>query len=167
MVDGTSPERPVSGDAARAIAWGDELRAVHRRLRDALELARESLEGTDPPGDPTADLLIYCRGFCAALDGHHRSEDSALFPEIVAARPDLEPVIANLRRDHSMIDHLIQGLRAAMDRGLSTEEQIRHLDGIEAVMETHFGYEERQLIAVLDAVVGGSADRKTLFGAIA
>ena len=166
-MDGPSPTRPVSGDGARAVAWGDELRAVHRRLRDALELARESLEGADPPGDPTADLLVYCRGFCAALDGHHRSEDSALFPEIVAARPDLQPVIDNLRRDHSMIDHLIQGLRAAMDRGLSTEEQIAHLDGIEAVMETHFRYEERQLIAVLDAVVENSADRNRLFGAIA
>lgn len=32
----------------------------------------------------------------------------------------------------------------------SREELLRHLDGIEAVMETHFRYEEKKLIDVLD-----------------
>jgi hypothetical protein len=78
-----------------------------------------------------------------------------------------------------MIEHLIGGLDQALTRGAPAEETLRHLDGIEAVMETHFRYEERQLVAVLDASPGlgshGSgaqdlgaqdlgADRQRLFG---
>lgn len=129
------------------MAWADELRRVHARLREALELAYDG----DSELDTEKDLLLYCRGFCVALDGHHRAEDAALFPAIVAARPDLAPVIATLSQDHSMIDHLIAGLKLALDEGVSAEEKRRHLDGIGAVMETHFRFEERKLIEVLEA----------------
>jgi len=50
-----------------------------------------------------------------------------------------------------MIDHLIAGLRLALDAGISAEEKRRHLDGIGAVMETHFRFEEKKLIEVLEA----------------
>jgi len=129
------------------VAWADELRRVHARLREALELAYDG----DSDLDTEKELLLYCRGFCAALDGHHRSEDATLFPAIVAARPDLAPIIATLSQDHSMIDHLIAGLRLALDAGISAEEKRRHLDGIGAVMETHFRFEEKKLIEVLEA----------------
>jgi hemerythrin-like domain-containing protein len=150
----------------RLVAWGDELRKVHERLRNALDIARESLE-TDEPQQSPRDLLLYCWGFCTALKGHHRSEDASMFPMIVAVRPDLAPVIDNLVRDHSMLDHLIGGLEVALSSGASKEESLRHLDGIEAVMETHFGYEERQLIAVLNALTDDTPDKNELFGPIA
>jgi hypothetical protein len=134
-------------DAGRVIAWAEELRRVHGRLRESLELAYDGYSDLDTE----KDLLLYCWGFCVALDGHHRSEDAALFPAIVAARPDLAPVIAALSQDHSMIDHLIAGLKTALEAGLSTEEKRRHLDGIGAVMETHFRFEEKKLIEVLEA----------------
>jgi hypothetical protein len=152
-------------DAGRVVAWAGELRRVHRRLREALELAYDG----DSDLDTEKDLLLYCWGFCVALDGHHRSEDAALFPAIVAARPDLAPVIAKLSQDHGMIDHLIAGLRRALETGISREEKRRHLDGIGAVMETHFGYEERQLIAVLEAAerLELGTDTTRVLGAIA
>ena len=158
------PSRPVSESipSDRLIAWGDELRAVHRKLRKALALARTSL---DEGGDvaPTDDLLLFCRGFCGALTGHHRSEDGALFPEVLRVRPDLAPVIAKLSQDHNMIDHLIGGLEKAVAQSPSAEVAHRHLDGIEAVMETHFRYEELKLLEVLNAM-GGDHDRERLFG---
>lgn len=170
---------PFSAD--RVVAWGDELRRVHVQLRRALALAREAVEdvadGTAPEGGggseggPAAarELLLFCHGFCLALSGHHRAEDGALFPQVVAAHPELAPVVAKLTQDHSMIEHLIGGLDAALTRGAPAEETLRHLDGIEAVMETHFRYEERQLVAVLDASpsLGAQdlgADRQRLFG---
>lgn len=54
--------------------------------------------------------------------------------------------------DHNMLEHLIGRLTAAMDSGAGPDELHRHLDGISAVMETHFRYEESQLLVILDAL---------------
>ena len=133
------------GDVSRLIAWHRELSAAHARLRAALELAQDSL--TDPAA--SRDLLLYCLGFSTALDGHHRSEDGGLFPELVGRHPELDATIAYLKRDHSMIAHLLGGLEEAVASQAPPEEIGRHLEGIAAIMESHFRYEERQLLAVL------------------
>jgi hypothetical protein len=68
--------------------------------------------------------------------------------------------------DHNMLEHLIGNLSAALDAGEDPETLHRHLDGIGAVMETHFGYEERRLLTVLDALaLDGTA--KDLLGDLA
>jgi hemerythrin-like domain-containing protein len=123
------------------------MRAVHGRLREALILVRDSLDD-----QAMADLLLYCRGFCAALDGHHRGEDSTLFPAIAAAHPELRPVLRKLEQDHSMIGYLLGGLRAAVEASAGPDDLRRHLDGVSAIMESHFRYEERQLLTVLEAL---------------
>ncbi len=51
-----------------------------------------------------------------------------------------------------MIAHLLGGLQAAVERRASRAELDRHLEGIEAIMESHFRYEERQLTTVLGAL---------------
>lgn len=149
----------------RIAAWGAELRQVHHKLRRALALARAGLDGGDP-GEVTADLLLFCHGFCAALTGHHRAEDGSLFPEVLRQRPDLAPVVAKLSQDHNMIDHLIGNLEKAVTAATDPEEVHRHLDGIEAVMETHFKFEETQLVAVLDGL-DADFDRAEIFGPLA
>jgi len=153
--------------AQRLRAWSREMREVHRKLRAALDLARDAIDDEDAADPFDGDPLLYCWGFCAALDGHHSSEDRALFPRLRAERPDLAPVLAQLVQDHNMIEHLIGGLRRAMDAGAGTEEKARHLDGIAAVMETHFRYEERRLLDVLDAVDLDGAEPAELFGPLA
>jgi hypothetical protein len=65
-------------DTTRLIAWSTELRAVHRRIRDALRVTREAEREPGSTEQAGRDLLIYCHRFCAALDGHHRGEDRAL-----------------------------------------------------------------------------------------
>ncbi|WP_084361808.1 hemerythrin domain-containing protein [Herbiconiux solani] len=137
-------------DTNRLIAWSHELRGVHRRIREALRLTRDAVRQGEPAEDASRDLLVYCHGFCAALDGHHRGEDRSLFPAIEHAHPDLAPVLRALERDHSMIGHLLGNLRDAIDRGATASELGRHLDGVAAIMENHFRYEERQLLAVLE-----------------
>jgi hemerythrin-like domain-containing protein len=139
-----APNPRTTLDEHRFIAWAQEMRAVHARLRAALEIAHDSLE--------IDDLLLYCRGFCAALDGHHRAEDRTLFPSIAAAHPDLRPVLRKLEQDHSMINYLIGGLTTAVDRSAGADEVRRHLEGVGAIMENHFRYEERQLLTVLEAL---------------
>ncbi|MFI7006491.1 hemerythrin domain-containing protein [Streptomyces sp. NPDC050145] len=148
----------------RVTAWGKELQQVHAKLRKALALARAGLDNGDA-ADATTDLLLFCHGFCAALSGHHRAEDGSLFPELLRARPDLAPVVEKLSQDHNMIEHLIGGLQKAVADSTDPEVAHSHLDGIEAVMETHFKYEEKQLGAVLDGM-DADFDRTEIFGPI-
>ena len=125
---------------------------MHARLREALQVVRDALaDGVTPRGLST-DLLLYCHGFCVALGQHHRGEDSSLFPAIKAAHSELAPVLRNLEQDHSMIQHLITELDAATRRSVDAAELERHLDGLSAIMENHFGYEERQLLSVLETL---------------
>ncbi|MDN3311426.1 hemerythrin domain-containing protein [Microbacterium oryzae] len=138
------------GEKARFVAWAGELRAVHERLRDALRVTREAVEADGRTAEgATRELLLFCHGFCAALAAHHRAEDRTLFPAIASEHPELRDTIRKLEQDHSMIAHLLGGLQEAVDHGQSPSELLRHLEGVAAIMESHFGYEERQLLAVL------------------
>lgn len=139
-------------DTNRLIAWSNELRRVHGRLREALRVAQSSLISGEAFPAITSDLFIYCRGFCTALGQHHRGEDRALFPAIEAAHPELAPVLRSLEQDHSMIDYLIGELEDAVQQPASREEVARHLEGVSAIMENHFAYEERELLAVLETL---------------
>ncbi|MEU4693858.1 hemerythrin domain-containing protein [Actinoplanes sp. NPDC023714] len=134
----------TENDNSRLVAWAYQMRAVHHRLREALHVANDSLR--------IDDLLLYCRGFCAALDGHHRAEDHTLFPAIEAAHPELRPVLQQLKQDHSMIAHLLGELSAAVRRSSAPEELRKHLEGVGAIMENHFRYEERRLLPVLETL---------------
>jgi hemerythrin-like domain-containing protein len=139
----------------RLIAWNRELTAAHQRLRQALRVTRDALGagGAGPDaGPPGADLLLYCHGFCAALSGHHVSEDAALFPELSARHPELRPVIAKLAQDHEMIAALLTQFGHALNAAAAPAELARHLDGLSAIMESHFSYEERQLLGILSAL---------------
>ncbi len=139
-------------DQGRLIAWSTELRAVHAKLRAALEAARDAIDDLGSQHAASRELLLYCHGFCVALDGHHRGEDRALFPAIEAAHPALAPVLRSLERDHSMIGHLLGGLQSAVRQSATAAEPERHLEGISAIMESHFRYEERQLLTVLESL---------------
>ncbi|WP_420113990.1 hemerythrin domain-containing protein [Pseudactinotalea sp.] len=134
-------------DPSRPIAWAEQMQRAHDRLREALALADESLDaGTVPEG---VDVLLYCWGFCTALTGHHRAEDETLFPAVLGDRADLSDVVARLMQDHSMIEHLLTSLRHAVETGADPHTLRQHLDGVGAVMESHFRYEERELLGPL------------------
>ncbi|MZE68051.1 hemerythrin domain-containing protein [Streptomyces sp. SID5789] len=139
-------------ETTRLVAWSQELRQVHHRLREALAVTRAALADGTPGEAATRELLLYCHGFCTALDGHHRGEDRTLFPAIAAAHPELQPVLRALEQDHSMIAHLLGGLQTAVARAAPPEELDQHLEGIAAIMESHFRYEERQLLTVLETL---------------
>lgn len=145
-------------ETSRLIAWSHEITAVHNRLRAALQLARETATES-----ATKDLLLYCHGFCVALDGHHRGEDWALFPAIEAQHPHLAPMLRKLEQDHAMIGTLLAGLRSAVERAATPAELALHLEGFAAIMESHFRFEERQLLAVLDELEL-DADPRDVFG---
>ncbi|QIK73524.1 hemerythrin domain-containing protein [Propioniciclava coleopterorum] len=146
----------------RLVAWNRELLDAHDRLRRALRLARDS----DDPRDAAAarsDLRLHCLGFCAALGGHHAAEDAALFPELVARRPDLAPTIERLVQDHAMVAGLLADLDAALASDAAPAALRGHLDGLAAIMESHFRYEERELLGIL-ATLDLDADPRAVLG---
>ena len=66
-----------------------------------------------------------------------------------------------------MIGHLLGEFRHSMGAGGSPEELLRHLDGIEAVLTTHFRYEEKRLLDALDALVLDGLEPPQVFGPLA
>ena len=135
-------------EASRLIAWSDELTAAHGKLRNALRVEQEALDGGEI-ASARADLLLYCHGFCVALERHHVGEDTSLFPELIARHPELERTIAALEQDHAMIVTLLAQFERAIAASESTDALALHLDGLAAIMESYFRYEERQLLDVL------------------
>jgi hemerythrin-like domain-containing protein len=137
----------AAGERDRLVAWDRELRRAHARLRDALRVAQDgAVVGDEAAGH---DLLLHCQGFCVALSTHHRGEDEVLFPVLGAQHPVLADTIRALRQDHDMIAHLLTGLERAVGASSPPDVLSRHLEGVAAIMESHFRYEERSLDAIL------------------
>lgn len=156
----------TEGEPARLVAWSTELRNVHTRLREALRTTRAALESGVEADQDGHDLLTFCHGFCSALTAHHTGEDAELFPAIAAAHPELGQTLRHLQQDHSMMTQLIGDLLHVLDRTTSAVAVERHLAGIGAIMESHFRYEERQLLTILETLEL-TADPASVFGPLA
>ena len=140
-----------SGD--RAVALSLQLAQAHQRLRDQIAEVRTGL-GHRRPSDDT--LVTHCLAFCDALTSHHRGEDEGMFSDLVRERPDLAPTVAKLIEDHELIAGILTRVRELADKaaiaGSESSEAIgRELDGLAAIMESHFRYEERTISQALDA----------------
>jgi hypothetical protein len=54
----------TEGEKTRLVAWSNELRSVHGRLRTALSVTQQALASGEPQGgSATRDLLLFCHGF--------------------------------------------------------------------------------------------------------
>ena len=126
----------------RRQAYGRQLIDIHDRLRESLDALRRG-EG--------ADLGVHCLAFCAAVTEHHTGEDTAVFPALARRHPELRAVLDGLERDHQLIADLLRrvvALAAEPDRAAIQRE----LDGLAAILESHFRWEERRLVTALDSV---------------
>lgn len=147
----------VSHDHQRAAAFSRQLRQAHQHLRD--QLTRIS-EGLGDGEHPERDLQVYCLAFCSALTAHHLGEDDRMFPALRDARPDLAPTIRKLVEDHAAIAAILSQIRGLAGQAeTAPAERLpglrREFDGLAAIMESHFRYEERALSTVLDSTAPG------------
>ena len=140
-------------------ALSEQLVRVHRALRERLaSLRQEAAGGAGQLGADAAigeDLLSHCFSFCAAIGTHHAGEDSQLLPALRAAAPDLAPVIDNLAEDHAMVAGILGQVRELLTPGPAQSGRaalVRELDGLIAILESHFRYEERRIARALDAL---------------
>jgi hypothetical protein len=141
----------------RAVALSEQLIRVHQSLRERLASARQQLTGSAGRPAPAAvipeDLLSYCLSFCTALHTHHTGEDTQLLPALRAAAPALAPVIDNLIEDHRLVAGILQQAHNLLAPGAPAarpETLKRELDGLIAILESHFSYEERRIAKALD-----------------
>jgi hemerythrin len=159
----------ASRDGDRAVALSLQLTRAHQELRRQIREIRTSLGKRRLSDD---GLLTHCLAFCAALTSHHQGEDDGMFTQLLRERPDLAPTIANLVEDHGMMSSILSQVselahRAAESDTRALEEIAGELDGLTAIMESHFGYEERTIGEALNAATAATSwsDQVFRFGA--
>ena len=143
---------------ARLRPRGRAERAAHPRSPDATGAAGNGARGGRrryrPPGD-SGRSPEPLPSFCTAIGTHHAGEDSQLFPALAAAVPELAPMIGKLMEDHALVAGILQQVRAllAPDRPAAAPGVLlRELDGLTAILESHFSFEERRIAASLDTL---------------
>ncbi len=134
---GISVEYDYDQERVRFRAYGNQLIGAHIRLREMIDDLYDAL-------DDGRDLELHCLTLCSAVTSHHTAEDETVFPLLAQRHPELASFLDGLRRDHRMIGWMLTRLRAATTRP--------ELDGVAAVLETHFIGEEKRLIGVLNAL---------------
>ena len=135
--------------SVRLVALSEQLVRVHQELRERLAALR-----SDPQGPISQDLLSHCLSFCSAVHSHHTGEDQQLFPALRAAAPELGPVIGKLEEDHGLVAGIVGQLRdlLAARPAADPARLQRELDGLTAILESHFRFEERRIAAALDTL---------------
>jgi Hemerythrin HHE cation binding domain len=172
---------PSTEPGGRLLALGTQLVEVHIWLREELERLRAQLDGSAPtPGAGGAarprELRAHCLAFCSALRWHHDGEDGAAFPALAEGFPELRPVLAVLERDHEFVAGILRrleelagatggatgGTTGAAPADAAEARRVRaELDGLAAVLESHFAYEERTIVAALNSLGAGRLDGAT------
>lgn len=159
------PSAPSGPERTAALAH--QLAAVHDGLRVRVRDIREALDqhDGDAAGADIVDgtrLLEHCLGFCHALQAHHTGEDDGLFLALRTERPDLAPMLDKLIEDHHLIAGIlarVHGIAGQAGSGLDDPARIRlrgELDGLMAIMDSHFAFEERSIGAALDGLTDRS-----------
>ncbi|GAA2632445.1 hemerythrin domain-containing protein [Actinomadura fulvescens] len=160
-----------SGPDGRLAAFGTQLIEVHLWLREELARLQDDVDAfLDGTGGRPRELRAHCLTFCSALQRHHTGEDGGAFPELAARFPELRPVIEQLEQDHRLVDEIlrrIEDLVGGLDEPLGDGEAAKvraELDGLAAIMESHFTFEERRIVSALDELkVPGWAESRPDF----
>jgi hemerythrin len=136
----------------RTVAFSVQLAQAHQELRRRVSRLQANLGTAEPDSDA---LATHCLAFCDALTSHHQGEDAGMFTELAKARPDLAGKIDKLVEDHAIIGTILQRVAALAERARGTRGAALvalkgELDGLAAIMESHFRFEERTVSAALD-----------------
>jgi hemerythrin HHE cation binding domain-containing protein len=131
-----------SHDRDRAVALSRQLARAHQELRRRIDHLESGV-----------DLPTHCLAFCAALTSHHQGEDTGMFVELLRERPDLAETVTKLMEDHQLIASILARVTELADGAAESPDPAirRELDGLTAIMESHFRYEERAISEALDA----------------
>jgi hypothetical protein len=135
----------------RATALSIQLTLTHQALRERVrELRHHLLSGKPVAASAGTDLREHCAAFCAALERHHTGEDEGLFPALRREFPELAPTVDKLAEDHWLISGILRRVRELT--GADPATVVGELDGLAAIMDSHFAFEERRISTAIDAL---------------
>jgi len=155
----------------RLAAFGDEMLRIHEWLRDELDRLGDEVDAhLAGRGGRPKNLKAHCLAFCSAVTDHHQGEDSGAFPLLERDFPELRPIVDKLRQDHMLVSGLLHSLQRVVD-GIPAEpdesdaRRIRaELGGLNAILESHFSFEERRIVDALNSLPAGSGTTESLLG---
>ncbi len=139
----------LRGDLARLVRAVQVAVDDHRRATDARALLQDLTARIDPSA-----VASFCRQWCRVVEGHHRIEDAALFPDLAEADGDLVPVLERLSHEHVVLHEVLVRLDGLLvellqGRAAATPEVAAALAALDEGLRSHLAYEEREL---LDAI---------------
>jgi len=168
---------PYANVTEQQLHAGRHLAAIHRiHLREiskARMVLRHVSEGTSDPSaliealrdmDMSQNYRLFgniCGQECRMLQFHHDAEEHHMFPALETNGTDqVRCMVAKLREEHLVVHELIERLEEAAHTLKSTlsEQSFANaaeiFDKLEAVVRSHFGYEETGLSEALGVHVG-------------
>lgn len=181
QLDLNEPARPTAPAYLPLTAFqkqaGQHLMAIHRmhlrELSKARMVLRHVTEGqTDPSAlvealrdlDLSQNFRLFgnlCGQECRMLQFHHDAEEAHMFPALEATAPEpIRRIVAKLRAEHEVVHELLDRLSEAAETLALTPSEAafteahRLFDKFEAVVRSHFGYEETELKDALGVHVG-------------
>jgi L-rhamnose isomerase len=134
---------------------------IRRDLETVERLAAEVVEGTPAEAvraeldelrtaGPLWRLKVGCLRYCRFVHLHHRLEDTALFPLLREADPEVGPVIDRLEADHRRVHDLLTGVEEAADAlgdeaGAAARRRVADaLELLATHLLEHLEFEERE-----------------------
>jgi hypothetical protein len=150
-------------DRDRTVALSRQLAQAHQELRRQLAEVRSN------PVSSSSTLTAHCLAFCTSLTAHHEGENAGMFTDLLRQRPDLEATVKNLVQDHEVIAAILTRVAELTTTAAGAEPAERdaigfELDGLAAIMESHFGYEERAISSALDEGTDDTGWSAQVFG---
>ncbi|MFJ4873439.1 hemerythrin domain-containing protein [Streptomyces sp. NPDC088757] len=143
-----------TGPGSRLAAFGNQLIAVHLWLREELERLTDGLDAyLDGEAERPRELRAHCLTFCSAVRRHHTEEDDSAFPALADEFPELRPVLEELERDHHTVADILRRVEELLDglhEGSNAQDVRNELDGLAALLESHFVYEEKKIVSALN-----------------
>lgn len=161
-----APSLPGATDSDRR--QGHHLAAIHKMHLSELAMTRRLLDQIEAGQESAASLakavqdMGMARNFqtfgnlcgrnCMVINGHHNIEEADTFMRVEAGQnAGINRVVTKLRAEHKVIHALLEQLyEAAVDAveapGTDTFDAARRVfEQFEAVVKSHFGYEEVEL----------------------
>lgn len=175
---GTRPQAPVLKNVTEGQRQkGRHLAAIHAHyLQDMARLSAviDRIEAGDTPPAHLAQIVLasdmhqnfaafgnLCGQGCQMLSMHHNIEEHHMFPEIEGKAPPFAALIARLREEHKVVHELLNRLANCSERLSRTPDAEGFAEtrttfaALHRAIQSHFGYEEREL----EAAIGVYVDR--------
>ena len=175
---GTRPQAPKLENVTKAQrAKGQHLAAIHAHyLSDMARISMviDRIEAGDTPPAHLAQIVLasdmaqnfaafgnLCGQGCQMLAMHHNIEEHHMFPEIEGKAAPFAALIARLREEHKVVHELLDRLANCAERLVNQPDADGFAEtratyrALHRAIQSHFGYEEREL----EAAIGVYVDR--------